>query len=195
MARTKSTDDIAAMERLLGHLNAPAAHALREAPDLETLVRIMSICVDLRPGGRAILRIPSERFRVEVLWRQDGKKLVIGEVRVVGEGRNLGGGVLPGINFGEYLSALEVTFWSINPEDGTSFLRNIPRRRPKPGQAPDTDFYRRVLAARNELIAAGHPAPAAELAERYGENPATVRGWIHRARKLENKKEELNGLG
>lgn len=190
MAKRKSAADVSGVEGFLGRKLPPAARrALREAPDLETLARILSIEVDLRPGGRAILRVPGSSFRVEALWHQDGKKLVIGEVRVVGEETGLDGDVLPAINFAEYLIALDIAFQTISPKAGTSFVRRIPRRRPKPGQSPDLDFYSRVLAAHDELIAAGHPAPAAELAERYGAVPATVRGWIHRARKLEGRSE------
>jgi hypothetical protein len=68
-------------------------------------------------------------------------------------------------------------------EAGTPFVRRMPRKRPKPGHPLDLDFYRRVLDARDELERRGHPSPDAELARRMKENPSTVRGWIHRARK------------
>lgn len=68
-------------------------------------------------------------------------------------------------------------------EAGTPFVRRMPRKRPKAGQPLDLDFYRRVRDAHDELQRRGHPSPGAELARRMKENPATVRGWLLRARR------------
>lgn len=199
MVRKKGTPDKTAPEpgpagRVFDHIE----DRLGQAPDLDTVHRILSIEVDLRPGGRALLRSPDGGFRVEVLWHQDAKRFVMEEVRIVAEDWGLEEGALAEIIRGRlqgplreryvdldhYFIALELTLWG----DSRDFIRRVPRRRPKPGQALDLDFYRHVLAVHKELIAAGHPAPAAELAERMGENPATVRGWIHRAREHEKKR-------
>ena len=160
---------------------------------------VRSIEVDLRPGGRAVLKAPPDTefgysidFRVEVLWYVDQRDRWVEpwEARIIGEEPL--GVLLMGFDFAPFLAALDLAL-----DTGSSdFVNRVPRKRPKPGQPFDVDFYRRVLVAYKELILAGSPAPAVELGERMGENPSTVRSWIHRARKLENKKEEeLNGLG
>lgn len=154
-------------------------------------MRFMAIEVDLRPGGRAIMRSSNAGYRVEVLWEMlEGDEqhiMAIREARVIAEQdlMSIVGLHASQFRFEPYLDALI----SALANDGESFSGRVPRRRPKPGHDLDLDFYKRILAAYNDLIATGHAAPAVDLADRMGENPSTVRGWIHRARKLVDRKD------
>jgi hypothetical protein len=59
-----------------------------------------------------------------------------------------------------------------------------PRRRPRAGQPLDERFYRSVVELYEELKVRGHRSPAVELAQRMDANPATVRSWVYRGRRL-----------
>jgi len=50
------------------------------------------------------------------------------------------------------------------------------RRRPSPTTG-------RVLAAYDELVREGHPAPISVLADRFRARPGTVKSWLHRGRR------------
>lgn len=66
--------------------------------------------------------------------------------------------------------------------------RQLPRHlAPQDGKPTDSRFYLELLSLYDSLIAKGSTRPAAEIAERYGKNRATVRSWLLRARDLRDE--------
>ncbi len=142
-------------------------------------------------GGTAHLRFPGADYRVDMLWDYDpaSREHVSRERRLVAETE------FPSVpwdmdghyanHFHAYRAAFLVQL--LPAKELEKFGKTVPRKRPKPGQPPDTDFYRRLLAVHRQLDLERHPAPAKEIAERMGENPSTVRWWLKRARNLEKK--------
>jgi hypothetical protein len=144
--------------------------------------RALRLDVDLRPPALAIMRDHSEAAgsRVEVRWQWvtgvrplggNVRSLEISEVRVIfGEP---GFGTDPDLDL--YRTALAVRF-----AGGELPKRFAPR--PSSGRPVRTDFYEQLLSAYDELVAAGHRAPAVELARIYGADHATVKTWLRRGR-------------
>ena len=54
---------------------------------------------------------------------------------------------------------------------------------PASGKAPSLAHYRAVLAAYDDLVREGHPAPISVLADRFQARPGTVKSWLHRGRR------------
>jgi hypothetical protein len=158
--------------------------------------------VEVRPGGKAVMRHPGRSYSVEVWWR--GHYMVNPEV--------LGISVTPdadqvlrweALDLGLYLAALHV---ALRPEDGppgqpprhsvtpdtVTAVASIPGRvqpaPPAPGKPPSTLFYRRLLDEYDDLLAQGHRNPIRELAQRHpGEDgksrpSGTVKSWLARGR-------------
>jgi hypothetical protein len=96
----------------------------------------------------------------------------------------------------QFIAALNVR---LPPKFGgdlsSRFFTTLPRRRPQAGQPLDPDFYRRVLAVFDELTKRGARDPAAQIAERMGEKPSTVRSWLRRGRSYIGAKGEAHGKG
>jgi hypothetical protein len=61
----------------------------------------------------------------------------------------------------------------------------VPESAPPPasGKAPSLAHYRAVLAAYDDLVREGHPAPISVLADRFQARPGTVKSWLHRGRR------------
>jgi hypothetical protein len=144
---------------------------------------VLSISVQLRPGGRAIMRQEGFLHRVEASFlavqrRRGSDQLAVKSYRVIAEGeRGLLG--IP-IEMAQYGAALEL---AVGAPGGLRRLGRVPRARPRAGQPFDIDFYRRLIGEFDRLSASGLSDPAAELARRYGEKRSTVRSWLHRGRK------------
>lgn len=140
-------------------------------------VRVIQIEVGMRPGGRAILRHPQDKFTVEIQWLLDDEDKVAKPVsfHIVGD-EFLFAHEVPSVT--RYMAALDLR----RPELPQGWARRIPRRRPQPGKALDPDFYRRVLAVYEGLLGEGYKDPAAELARRMKANRSTVKSWLRRGR-------------
>jgi hypothetical protein len=61
----------------------------------------------------------------------------------------------------------------------------VPEDAPPPasGKAPSLAHYKAVIAAYDELVREGHPAPISVLADRFQARPGTVKSWLHRGRR------------
>jgi hypothetical protein len=150
---------------------------------------VLEINVDIRPGARAILRRP-DTDRVEMQWIDSGAKdgrgrpvYELKSVQIVAD-QIVADGVLSGLSFPD-LNAYQTAFdlkMARGPGDSGRFVQRAPRRRPAPGKPLDTDFYRRLLAFYDQLIAEGRKDPAAEIARRMDEKHETVKSWLRRGR-------------
>lgn len=171
-----------AFDELLGQLKDPPAW-LRTVLERDWILDVLAIRVEHKPGGRTVLRAPDpppgmepyrEPYRVEIQWVFDaaaGRQ--ISEIRLLPERSHLEARTR--LNLTPYILAFLLT-------PGAEPAERLPRRRPAPGQPLDVDFYRRVLSQYRALLETGHPAPAAELARRMGENRSTVKSWLRRGR-------------
>lgn len=171
--------------------SAERRHALREGRagrDLELFKRswmhwALKLDVQLRPPALAVLRDPSDApgSRVEVRWQWvtgvrpmggANRSLEISEVRVVFG--SPGFGEDPDLD--HYRTALSVRF--ARGEIPDTFAP-----RPEHGRPVRTDFYKQLLAAYDELVAANNRAPAKELARIYDVDHERVKTWLRRGRK------------
>jgi hypothetical protein len=81
------------------------------------------------------------------------------------------------ISVGDWWAALVLRLDSAGPA--------VPENAPPPasGKAPSLAHYRAVIAAYDELVREGHPAPISVLADRFQARPGTVKSWLHRGRR------------
>jgi hypothetical protein len=154
---------------------------------------VLNLDVEIEPAGRGVLRprralglrIPRRNqveevgvgFRVEIDFehRPEERAHAVRRACVIGEGE--------GPDLGVDLWACYTAFRLYAAAHPRQPFRP-PRRRPRAGHPLDERFYRSVLAIHDDLKVQGHPAPAAELAKRMDTNPATVRSWVYRGRRL-----------
>ena len=138
------------------------------------LTMVLSIEVTLRPAGRAILR--GLGCTVEIQWLRGKDKVnYLKSVHVDFDTENA-----PLPDWQVFFTAFELHATTDPEEKG---FTSVPRKRPAPGKPLDPDFYRRLLASYDKLVREGWNAPAQEIARRMGENPSTVKSWLHRGRK------------
>jgi hypothetical protein len=151
----------------------------------------LALEVELRPPALAIVRDPftaASGSRVEIRWQWTSgvrplggntPSLEIQEFRIVFG--DPGWGADPDLDL--YRTALSMRF--AGGEMPKSFAP-----RPHRGQPIQTDFYKQLLAAYDQLVAEKHPAPAVELARIYKAEHATVKTWLRRGRNyLKNERE------
>jgi len=69
------------------------------------------------------------------------------------------------------------------PRNPSRTFGRPPVARPAPGQPLNPDFYRRLLAAYDKLVAEGKKRPALELAAHMDVNHSTLKSWLSRGRK------------
>jgi hypothetical protein len=183
--------------RWAGEANAnetfAAAHRAGLPRELEEHVRerwrtvVDEISVEIRPGGRAVLRRPGTSYHVELQWAAKGSTIRLSEARVFEEStRGLEGGIPYGLpDIAQYAEALRRHLRS-----GHRIRGPIPGQRPMPGKAQNVKFYERVLTDYESLERQGLAAPAKELARRYGAKHSTMKAWLFRARRLREQKED-----
>jgi hypothetical protein len=164
-----------------------------------------TVQIELLPGGLVRLDSPHDPFVVEVQFhrltrvRQRRRKPRTGaswnifgaditEVRFVARDRER---IDPiplfnaGLAFG-YFWALVHYLDSLDSEDER--LR-LPRRElPQQGKRTNPAIYRELLARFELLKLRGSTRPAADLAEQLEVNPATVRSWLMRARRMKEER-------
>jgi hypothetical protein len=156
---------------------------------------VLAIDVELRPGGRAVLR-PRGRgrgtrasYRVEVYWVKSGKQKPRADERQVPRSIQFIGE--PEIVVHDVDTDLDAYFAAflihISGAPIPAAFKRAPRARPAPGQPPDLEFYRGLIDARDALLAAGDKHPAKELARRYGEEYSTMRAWLSRGQRYLDK--------
>ncbi len=154
---------------------------------------VLSIHVDvergravLRPTRATGLRIPGRRKQVEEVglgfrvvldfeYLPEERAHAVRKAHVIGEE----GGPNLGVDLWAYYTAFRL-YAAAHPRQRFQ----PPHRRPAAGQPLDPLFYRRVVQLYDDLKLRGHRAPAVELAERMDTNPATVRSWVYRGRRL-----------
>ncbi|MGH2760450.1 MAG: hypothetical protein ACRDKJ_12950 [Actinomycetota bacterium] len=90
-------------------------------------------------------------------------------------------------NIRETLRDLETALHLRLARDAHRSFRRMPRERPAHGKPPPSSYYTALLEAEAALLAEGHPAPARELAERLGENRATIRSHLSKARRYRDR--------
>jgi hypothetical protein len=136
--------------------------------------------VTIHPGRGVVLH-PDDDFWVEFefTWDPRGPKVAVTRASIEGE--------LPEeIDLRPYSEALVLKLIS---EPVATNLR-VPKRRPKPGQPPDKEFYKRVLELHNLLVRQNEKRPSAALARLMGESSEQVRLWVHRATRYLDQEEQ-----
>jgi hypothetical protein len=157
-----------------------------------------AVSVDLRPGGRAVVDHPDYPYLVEVQFQPHAARRArprrgfqihtpIGAVTDVRLRARPGESIA--VTDLEDVAAFVIAL--VNHVEQTksagAWISSFPRRAPEQGKATPTGFYREILRLYDKLKAEGSTRPAAEIAERYGKNRATVRSWLRRARELEGE--------
>jgi hypothetical protein len=141
--------------------------------------RVLGLLVWVHAGGRASVEPqPPAGYYVNIYYTYDrkAKAYELDSFQVIPKADGSLRGVT-GLNLNDY-----VTAWAVWMPERKS-PRATPRKRPAPGEPPDLDFYRRLIASRDALLAEGNRAPAKELARRYKTNYSTVKSWLKRGRK------------
>jgi len=147
-------------------------------PDGDSLqkwvARVRRVQVDVRPGGRALLRMSDAGPEVEIRFHRGTSGYFIDEYHVFA-------GVE--IEVGAYFAALllELERTGRQRKRGSSSKRE---RAPHAGRPPATGFYRTLLAEYERFVAAGERAPVKRLAKKHDAPDGTVKSWLSRARKL-----------
>lgn len=159
---------------------------LWDVAERDWILDVLEIEVDLRHNGRAILTGPEpppgstahDPYTVEIRWELGRAPSLprIRSVQILAEEHLHPHSPPPGLD--PYWAAFAL---SLGREPEGTF-RRMPRRRPHPGAALDTDFYERVLASYGELRKEGYRDPAGELARRMKAKPSTVKSWLRRGR-------------
>lgn len=136
--------------------------------------KVMTIEVDVKPGGRLVAREPDSLFSVEIRWKDFYGMRVAELVTIIPD------------DFFAWTTALDLDAHMmachIQLARTPQTLARLPARRPRPGESYDPKFYRTILDRYSALLGRGHPAPVREIAESMNANRSTVKSWLKRGR-------------
>ena len=148
--------------------------------------KTVAIDVDLRRGGRVILREPNGLYRIELYFvevpssKAGERGFLFKRVELLPERVATLAGSSPDLRC--YWAAFLVR--TTKETSGPMLDGSVPLiGRPAPGKPFDMDWYMSLLDAETALKEQGHSAPAKELAERYGVKYATMRSYLSRGHK------------
>ena len=148
-------------------------------------VKTVAIDVDLKRGGRVILREPHVPYRVELYFvellssKAGERGFLFKRVELLPERATTLMGSAPDLRC--YWAAFIVRM--TKETSGPMLDGSVPLIGPASGKPFDVDWYMSLIDAETALKEQGHPAPAKELAERYGVKYATMRSYLSRGHK------------
>ena len=148
-------------------------------------VKTVAIDVDLKRGGRVILREPHGLYRVELYFvevpssKAGERGFLFKRVELLPERVATLSGSAPDLRC--YWAAFMVR--TTKETGGPMLDGSVPLIGPASGKPFDVDWYLSLIDAETALKEQGHPAPAKELAERYGVKYATMRSYLSRGHK------------
>jgi len=151
---------------------------------------VFDVEVDIRLGGRAVLTHPRFPFAVAFRFTPTGRRVrreaevMLQEVRITSNIHppHL---VIESVDLSGYYAAFQLHMERITQQPRARFYDVAIE--PTPGRPAARGYYALLLAEYDELRAAGHHAPAKELAERRGVNRNTLRTHLRKARLLADR--------